>query len=107
MKKQLIRNEQRRKVIKGIGVASALTVTGGWGFPAIAQNRPIKIGILAPRAGIAATIGECGLRGALFAADKINKAGGIAGRKVELIVEEETNAKDTTERFRKLVLQVR
>ena len=105
MKKQLIRNEQRRKVIKGIGVASALTVTGGWGFPAIAQNRPIKIGILAPRAGIAATIGECGLRGALFAADKINKAGGIAGRKVELIVEEETNAKDTTERFRKLVLQ--
>ncbi|MCX7245744.1 MAG: ABC transporter substrate-binding protein [Burkholderiales bacterium] len=104
MKKQLVQNQKRRSVIKGIG-ATSLLAAGGWGFPAIAQNTPLKVGILAPRAGIAGTIGECGLRGAMFAVDKINKTGGIGGRKVELIIEEETNAKDTTERFRKLVLQ--
>ena len=104
MKKKELSSQSRREVVKGIGAISALAASG-WGFPAIAQNTPIKIGILAPRAGIAGTIGECGLRGAMFAADKINKSGGIGGRKVELVVEEETNAKDTTERFRKLVLQ--
>jgi branched-chain amino acid transport system substrate-binding protein len=105
MKKKQIQNENRRTVIKGIGAASVLAAGGGWGFPAIAQNTPLKVGILAPQAGIAGTIGVCGLRGTQFAVERINKAGGIGGRKVELVIEEETNAKDTTERFRKLVLQ--
>jgi branched-chain amino acid transport system substrate-binding protein len=74
-------------------------------FPTFAQNVPIKIGIIAPKAGIAGTIGECGLRGTLFAVERINAGGGIAGRKVELIIEEETNPKDSIERLRKLVLQ--
>jgi branched-chain amino acid transport system substrate-binding protein len=94
----------RRKILKvmgGLGLASS----GVLSFPAIAQNRPIRIGIIAPKGGIAGTIGECGLRGTQFAADKMNASGGIAGRKVELIVEEETNAKDSIERLRKLVLQ--
>jgi len=75
------------------------------GFPALAQNRPLRVGILAPQAGIAGTIGVCGLRGTMFAVDKINAAGGIAGRKVELVVQEETNPKESIERLRKLVLQ--
>ena len=41
----------------------------------------------------------------MFAVERINAAGGIAGRKVELVVEEETNPKDSIERLRKLVLQ--
>jgi branched-chain amino acid transport system substrate-binding protein len=41
----------------------------------------------------------------MFAVDRINAAGGIAGRKIELVVEEETNPKDSIERLRKLVLQ--
>ena len=36
---------------------------------------------------------------------RFNAAGGIAGRKIELVVDEETNAKDTIERFQKLVQQ--
>ncbi|MDB5797020.1 MAG: amino acid/amide transporter substrate-binding protein family [Paucimonas sp.] len=94
----------RRKVLKAVG-GLGLLGSGLVSFPAIAQNRPLKIGIIAPKAGIAGTIGECGLRGTQFAADKMNAAGGIAGRKVELIIEEETNAKDSIERLRKLVLQ--
>lgn len=96
----------RRDVLTTLGkaglAAAAMPILS---FPAIAQNRPIRVGIIAPKAGIAGTIGECGLRGTLFAVDRINASGGIAGRKVELIVEEETNPKDSIERLRKLVLQ--
>jgi len=96
----------RRKAIKTIGTAGVVAATlPVLGFPAIAQNRPLRVGIIAPKAGIAGTIGECGLQGTLFAVDKINAGGGIAGRMVELVIEEETNPKDSIERLRKLVLQ--
>lgn len=96
----------RRSVLRTLGGAGAVLAAQPYlGFPALAQNRPLKVGIIAPKAGIVGTIGECGLRGTLFAVERINAAGGIAGRKVELIVEEETNPKDSIERLRKLVLQ--
>ncbi|MDB5852091.1 MAG: amino acid/amide transporter substrate-binding protein family [Herminiimonas sp.] len=104
MDKPIKSTTTRRDVLKTVG-GLGLLGSGLMSFPAIAQNRPLRIGIIAPKAGIAGTIGECGLRGTVFAVDKINAAGGIAGRKVELIVEEETNAKDSIERLRKLVLQ--
>jgi branched-chain amino acid transport system substrate-binding protein len=97
---------QRRKILKGFGGAGAVLAAQGLiGAPAFAQNKPLKVGIIAPKAGVVGTIGECGLRGTQFAVDRINAAGGIAGRKVELVVEEETNPKDSIERLRKLVLQ--
>jgi branched-chain amino acid transport system substrate-binding protein len=74
-------------------------------MPAIAQNAPLKVGILAARAGTAAYIGENGLRAVEWITEKINKSGGIGGRRVSLVVEEETNAKETLERARRLVLQ--
>src|SRR5439155_1033181 len=75
--------------------------------PALAQAAPVRIGVLAAKAGVTAPVGESGLRGTQFAVDRINAAGGIAGRKVELVVEEESNPKDTVERFRKLALQTK
>src|SRR5213083_3595616 len=99
---------KRRKVLQSLGGAgAALAAQPYLSFPAIAQNRPLKIGIIAPKSGIVGTIGECGLRGTQFAVDRINAAGGIAGRKVELVIEEETNPKDSVERFRKLALQTK
>jgi len=99
-------NSTRRKLLQAIGgTGVAAAATPFLSFPAIAQATPLKIGIIAPKSGIAGTIGECGLRGTMFAVDRINAAGGIAGRKVELIIEEETNPKDSIERLRKLVLQ--
>ena len=100
----------RREFLKVAGGAAA---AGAVGFPAVsrAQGRPgvpagpVKIGVLAIRAGIAAPVGAAGLRGTEWWAERVNKAGGILGRKVELIVEEESNPKDTVERYRKLVLQ--
>jgi branched-chain amino acid transport system substrate-binding protein len=97
---------QRRKILQGLGGAGAVMAAQGLiGAPAFAQNKPLRVGIIAPKAGVVGTIGECGLRGTNFAVERINAAGGIAGRKVELVVEEETNPKDSIERLRKLVLQ--
>ena len=99
-------DSKRRKLLQAIGGTGVAAAASPYlSFPAIAQSTPLRIGIIAPKAGIAGTIGECGLRGTLFAVDRINAAGGIAGRKVELIIEEETNPKDSIERLRKLVLQ--
>jgi branched-chain amino acid transport system substrate-binding protein len=98
-------NIKRRKIVQGLGGAGVLAAQPFLGVPALAQAQPIRVGVIAPKAGIAGTIGECGLRGTQYAVERINAGGGIAGRKVELIVEEETNPKDSIERLRKLVLQ--
>jgi branched-chain amino acid transport system substrate-binding protein len=68
-------------------------------------SEPLKIGVLAIRAGIAASVGAAGLRATEWWADRANAAGGILGRPVQLVVEEESNPKDTIERYRKLILQ--
>ena len=73
--------------------------------PALAQDKPLRIGIIAPRSGVAGTAGECGIRAVQWATERMNKEGGIAGRKFELVIEEETNPKDTIERLRRLILQ--
>jgi branched-chain amino acid transport system substrate-binding protein len=73
--------------------------------PALAQAKPLRIGIIAPRSGVAGTAGECGIRAVQWATERMNKEGGIAGRKFELVIEEETNPKDTIERLRRLILQ--
>ncbi|MCL6640715.1 MAG: ABC transporter substrate-binding protein [Candidatus Rokubacteria bacterium] len=97
-------NTTRRTFMKFMagGAAAAARLSPA---PALAQNPPVKMGVLAAKAGVTAPVGESGLRGTQFAVDRINAAGGILGRRIELIVEEESNPKDTVERFRKLALQ--
>lgn len=95
----------RRQFNKIAGAAGLSVVAPGIYAPAIAQNAPLKFGVLAAKTGIGASIGEPGLRATEIAMDWINKEGGIAGRKVHLLVEEETNPKDTIERFRRLIVQ--
>src|SRR5450755_2947759 len=74
----------RRDVL--LGSAGALSAaTFSFPKPAIAQVEPIKIGFLAAMTGpsSAPTIGFN--RGVVFAVDAINAAGGVKGRKLELI----------------------
>jgi branched-chain amino acid transport system substrate-binding protein len=75
--------------------------------PAKVPSEPIKMGVLAARAGVTAAIGQAGQRATEWWADRVNKQGGILGRQVQLVIEEESNPKDTVDRFRKLVLQDR
>src|SRR6516162_3733027 len=87
-------------------LASAAAVSASGVFaPAIAQSNPLRIGILAPRSGIAAGPGLNGIRATEWAVERYNAQGGIGGRKVELVIEDESSPKDTIERFSKLVQQ--
>ena len=95
----------RRNFLKAVAGAGAAAGTRLGTPPAFAQQRPVKMGVIVARSGVMATVGEGGLHGVQWGVDRINKAGGLLGRKIELIVEEETSPKETTERFRKLALQ--
>ncbi len=71
------------------------------------QKDPVKIGVMTFKRGIAAILGIAAWRACQIWRDKINAAGGILGRKVELHLEEESSTKDTVERFKKLTLSTR
>src|SRR2546430_539631 len=90
--------------LAGAGAAAATVRLGA--APAVAPGRhAVKLGVLAIRAGIAAPVGAAGLRGTEWWLERVNRAGGILGRPVKLVLEEESSPKDTVERYRKLVLQ--
>ncbi len=74
----------RRDVLLG-GAGAIGAATFSFPKPAIAQVEPIKIGLLAAMTGpsSAPTIGFN--RGVVFAVDSINAAGGVKGRKIEII----------------------
>src|ERR1700751_6373228 len=95
----------RRKLLASAAAAGAISTSAGLFAPAIAQNKPLRIGSLAPRSGIAAAPGENGIRATQWAVEKYNAKDGIGGRKVELVIEDESSPKDTIERFSKLVQQ--
>src|SRR6201982_280935 len=95
----------RRGLLKSAAALGTLAASGEVFAPAIAQGKPVRIGILAPRSGIAAAPGENGIRATQWAVERFNASGGIAGRKIELVIEEESSPKDTIERFSKLVQQ--
>lgn len=95
----------RREFLKGAGGAAVVAGAGIHAAPGFAQANPVKIGVLTIKTGIASQVGESGLRGVQWATERVNAASGILGRKIELIVEEESDPKSTVERFRKLALQ--
>src|SRR5437764_7688789 len=77
----------RRRVLAGssIGLGAAVLSPLPLRF-ALAQSKPYRIGTVQPVSGAAAISGKTALVGVQMAVDRINKAGGINGRPVELIV---------------------
>lgn len=73
---------------KGIRVAllAALVATGS--MLAMAADT-LKIGVVAPQTGPGAESGKFQVQGAKLAADEINKAGGVLGRQIELVIEDD------------------
>lgn len=70
---------------------------------ALAQTGPIRIGVVTPLSGTYAGIGQQVKWGLDLAAAQINAAGGVAGRKLELIYEdEEANPAVATQKAEKL-----
>ena len=65
---------------------------------ALAASAPYKIGSTQPLSGPGAPVGKTGLIGLEMAVDRINKAGGILGREVKLIAEDDESKPDVGRR---------
>lgn len=72
---------RRGVTLGGAGAAAVL----GLARPALAQSEPIRIGWLAAMTGPSSAPAVGFNRGVLFAAEAINAAGGVRGRRVEII----------------------
>src|SRR5690349_22515605 len=64
-------------------IALAVAVIGG-----VAEAQTIKIGVNEPLTGAFAASGTYVVNGARIAADEINAKGGILGKKLELVIED-------------------
>ena len=81
------RNITRRRVVTtgAVGLGAYILVPAPW-QTAFGESKPYRIGTMQPLSGAAAIIGKTALVGVQMAADRINKAGGINGRPVELVI---------------------
>jgi branched-chain amino acid transport system substrate-binding protein len=71
-------------MISRIVLAAALSMLACFGRAA----EPLKIGMVAPLTGPAAEVGRYQTQGAKLAAEEVNKAGGVLGRPIELVIED-------------------
>ena len=96
----------RRQTLRTLGLGAAAVGTFSLGMPSIlrAQDGPIKLGFLSGMTGLETILGETQLNCFKLGVDKINKAGGIAGRQVEFQVEDDqTTTKGAIDKARKLI----
>src|ERR1700742_1667922 len=94
----------RRQFLKN-STAAAIAGTGAMSWrPARAQTGPIKVGLLAPLTGVVASGGKEMVEGVQFYLESVNYQ--IAGRKVELVIEDDASNPDTAlQKARRLVEQ--
>src|SRR6267142_2622186 len=81
----------RRDFAAGIvaGMAAPHVISSAGISSAMAQGAPLKIGMCAPITGPAAESGGYAIKGAKLALEAVNKAGGVLGKQLELIVEDD------------------
>jgi branched-chain amino acid transport system substrate-binding protein len=95
-------NPSRRAALKQAG---AIAAAGALGFPALlrAQSDTIRLGHITPRTGFLGQAGEQGYRAAVLAVEEANAAGGVLGRKIELIAEDSVNPATAVNKAQKLL----
>jgi branched-chain amino acid transport system substrate-binding protein len=95
-------SRRRRHLLKTAGAAAAL---GTLGFPAIVRSQAdtVRIGHLTPRTGFLGPLGEYAVMGVNLAVEEINAAGGINGRKIELIAEDSVNPQTASTKAERLI----
>lgn len=88
----------------GCGASNATTSTSNSGSSNnAAKTSPIRIGVVSSMTGSAALDGQLEANGANMATDEINAAGGINGRKIQLVVEDsQTTNPGTVAAFQKV-----
>ena len=78
-------------------IGAAMAVPAPW-RAAFGEAKPFKIGTAQPLSGTAAVGGKTALIGVQMAVDRINKAGGINGRPVELVIADDESKPDVGRR---------
>src|ERR1700730_16026955 len=97
----MMQRPTRRTLLKG---AAALSATAMLPRRASAQGEPIKVGILTPLTGAGGNDGPRMLKAMQAVFDEVNKAGGVLGRKVDAVVEDDqTNPEAAVRAARKLI----
>ncbi|HZS84287.1 MAG TPA: ABC transporter substrate-binding protein [Stellaceae bacterium] len=93
----------RRTVLKGGAAVVALQVASPFIIAARGET-PVKIGMVDPITGVYAALAQSEVEGAKLAVERINKAGGVLGRSLELLVEDSANDTGTgVQKTRKLI----
>jgi branched-chain amino acid transport system substrate-binding protein len=88
-----------------LALALALVLLGGSGAPVVAQS-PVKIGVIQPLSGAVAASGNYIRMGAEIARDWTNARGGIGGRKIELVIEDnKSDPKEAASAAEKLIVR--
>lgn len=91
----------RRTLLTGVAALAGLSALPG---RALAQGAPIKIGTLTPLTGAGGPYGPVMVKAVKAVVDEVNAAGGVLGRKVELISEDDqTNPEAGVRAARKLI----
>jgi branched-chain amino acid transport system substrate-binding protein len=92
----------RRDILKA-GAAGAAAL----GMPAIvrAQSGAIKIGHLTPLTGFLGALGEYAVMGIKMATEEINAAGGVMGRKLDVISEDSVNPATASTKAQRMLEQ--
>ncbi|MCW5619490.1 MAG: ABC transporter substrate-binding protein [Burkholderiales bacterium] len=90
---------ERRKLLAAAAGGAVL------GFPAIVRGQAgtVRLAHLTPRTGFLGQVGEYGFKGATLAIDEANAAGGVLGRKLELVAEDSVNPATAANKAAKLI----
>jgi branched-chain amino acid transport system substrate-binding protein len=90
----------RRRVLatSAAALGGAGVAAGPWRVALGQAKKPFRIGTEQPLTGVAALGGKTAVIGLQMAVDRINRAGGILGRPVELIVADDESKPDTGRR---------
>ncbi|NJM35027.1 MAG: amino acid ABC transporter substrate-binding protein [Rhodomicrobium sp.] len=86
---------------------SVLAIAAAWalGFGTLGRRSTIKIGVTQPLTGAVAASGNYVADGARIAADELNAKGGVLGKKIELIIEDnKSNPKEAVATAEKLIV---
>lgn len=93
-------NLSRRRILQGaVGAATLISA------PAIlrAQTDVLRIGHLTPRTGFLGPLGEYAVMAIDLAVEEINAAGGVNGRKIELLKEDSVNPQTASTKAERMI----
>ncbi|MBN9585331.1 MAG: ABC transporter substrate-binding protein [Afipia sp. 62-7] len=96
-------NVTRRRLLK---TAGGLALVSGLSAPSVllAQSSDvIRFGHLTPRTGFLGPLGEYGVMAADLAVEEINAAGGVMGRKLELLKEDSVNPQTASTKAERMI----